>query len=255
MSDRHRHGKAHRGGQRREHTVVETTKTETTAAEAHAQADTPCLELVLVSDTVGTLDAVRAVVSGVVVPGVRITVIHSAVGEVSKFDLLQAATGSRLVLGFDVELNPLVEKEVGLHGVEVRLYRVIYRLGRDLEKIAHSLLPAPSEEQVVGSAKVIQLFKTSRHDLILGCQVERGRLAVGDRYRVIGVAGTLHEGVADSLHIGSEAVREARPGQQVGLKVYGFQQAQVGDLVEAFRVSKPTHENRWRPRPGVLRVE
>ncbi|MDF1556310.1 MAG: hypothetical protein P1P84_24805 [Deferrisomatales bacterium] len=255
MSGKHRHGKRHRHGESHGHLAAGAPAARDTAVAQDPPQGPARLELVLVSDTVGTLDAVRTVVGGVSVPGVEIDVVHTAVGAVSKSDLVQAATGSRLVLGFNVELNPLVEEETRGQGVEVRLYRVIYHLGRDVEEIAHSLLPVEVEEQVTGSARVIQLFKGGRHDVILGCQVEQGRIAVGDRYRVVGVAGTLHEAVADSLHIGPDAVREARAGQQVGLKIYGFQETRVGDLVEAFRVHRLPHADRWAPRAGVRRVE
>ncbi|HSH69751.1 MAG TPA: hypothetical protein VK997_07520, partial [Deferrisomatales bacterium] len=175
MSSKHRHGKRHRHGEFQENPASGAPETRDTLEEG-SQEQPVRLELVLVSDTVGTLDAVRTVVGGVAVPGVEIVVVHASVGAVSKSDLAQAATSSRLVLGFNVELNPLVEQETRGLGVEVRLYRVIYHLSRDVEEIAHSLLPVEVEEQVLGSARVIQLFKSGRHDVILGCQVERGRL-------------------------------------------------------------------------------
>ena len=255
MSHRHQHGKRHRHGEHHKHPAAGVPEDRGSAKILSTPAETVRLELVLVSDTVGTLEAVRAVVGGVSVPGTEIAVVHAAVGAVSKSDLVQAATGSRLVLGFNVELNSLVEEEARGQGVEVRLYRVIYHLGREVEEIARSLLPVEAEEQITGSARVIQLIKSSRHDMILGCQVELGRLAVGDRYRVVGVAGTLYEAVVESLHIDSDAVREARVGQQVGLKIQGFQETRVGDRVEAFRVRRPPRAHRWSPRAGVRRVE
>jgi len=154
-----------------------------------------------------------------------------------------------------VGLNPLVEEEARGSGVEVRLYRVIYRLGRDLEQLAQSLLPSEPSEDVLGRARVIALFKSSRKDIILGCEVEHGRIALGDRYRVVDVAGPVHEGRVDSLHVGPEAVREAHVGQQVGLKVQGFQKVQIGDLVETFRTDRGRSGSPWKPRGGVQQVE
>ena len=148
MSLKHRHGKRHRHGEHQEHSVAGAPETRDTSVEQGFPEQPVRLELVVVSDTVGTLEAVRAVVGGVSVPGVEIGVVHAAVGGVSKSDLVQAATGSRLVLGFNVELNPHVEEEARGLGVEVRLYRVIYHLGRDVEEIAHSLPPVEVEEQM-----------------------------------------------------------------------------------------------------------
>jgi translation initiation factor IF-2 len=254
MNHTHRHGKRHRRGERLEH-GASPIRGEGTPTDTQPEDALPRLELVLVSDTVGTLDAVEGVVRAVAIPGVKVEVIHTAVGAVSKSDLAMAATGSRLVLGFNVELNPQVAEEARGHGVEVRLYTVIYHLGRDLEEIARSLVPREATEEVTCRAKVIKLFKSSRKDIILGCEVERGSIKRGDRYRVVTVAGTAHEGTADSIHIAADVVSEAHAGQQFGLKVSDFQEARVGDLVEVFRVHRPHHPSRWAPRAGVRRID
>jgi translation initiation factor IF-2 len=213
------------------------------------------LEVVVKADTVGTLEAVTLGLSRTPPEGSELRIIATGLGEVSKSDVLMATTGSRLVLGFQVPVGLRVEEYAREQGVEVRLYQVIYALLEDARNILQSLAPRKPVEHTVGRAKVIALFKGSRKGIILGCEVAEGRLAVGERFRVIDAAGPIHEGTIGSLHIGPDAVREARPGQQVGLKVEGFQKARLGDWVECFRVDAPAGPPRWTPRPGVHRTE
>ncbi|MBE0617301.1 MAG: hypothetical protein IH608_05170, partial [Proteobacteria bacterium] len=212
------------------------------------------LEVVVKADTTGTLAAVAQGLAGVSTQGTNLRVIHASVGEVAKSDLLMAATGGRLVLGFQVATGPKVEEYAREQGVEVRLYDVIYDLLGDAERIARSLVPRDTGERITGRAKVIALFKSTRKGIILGCEVQEGTLAVGKRYRIIDPAGSIHEGRIESLHVGPDAVREGRRGQQVGLKVEGFRKARRGDWVECFEVIPASGPEPWKPRGGVHRV-
>ncbi|MEW6487962.1 MAG: hypothetical protein AB1578_08610 [Thermodesulfobacteriota bacterium] len=215
----------------------------------------PRLEVVVKADTAGTLEAVTQGLSRTTPGDGELRIIGAGLGEVAKSDVLMATTGSRLVLGFQVPVGPRVEEYSREQGVEIRLYQVIYTLLEEARNLLQSLSPKQPVEHIVGRAKVIALFKGSRKGIILGCEVTEGRLAVGERFRVIDPAGPIHEGRIGSLHIGPDAVREARPGQQAGLKIEGFQKARVGDWVECFRVTAPGGPPPWTPRPGVQRTE
>ena len=93
------------------------------------------LEIVLKGDSVGSLEAVISSLTAIKNPKIEITPIHTGVGAINKSDLLMARTGSRLVLGFNVDLLPKIQQLSKEQGVEVRLYDVIYKLTGDLEKI------------------------------------------------------------------------------------------------------------------------
>ncbi|KPK28154.1 MAG: hypothetical protein AMJ61_03505, partial [Desulfobacterales bacterium SG8_35_2] len=87
-----------------------------------------------------------------------------------------AEAGSRLIVGFNVGLMPHIDLTASEHNVEIRLYEVIYKLLEDIESIARSLVPQEPSEEIIGSAKVIALFKSSRRGIILGCEVQAGKL-------------------------------------------------------------------------------
>ena len=209
------------------------------------------LAIVLKCGTDGSRAAVEKALREKTPGGVELTVIHCGVGEVNKNDILLAATGSRLIVGFEVGVNPHLEEELRRSGVEVRLYRVIYRLLEDLLALEDSLLVVQVVEQLIGQAKVIALFKGTRHGVILGCQVSAGKLAVGERFRLIGAMGPLYEGRIESLHIEKAEVRAAVVPQQVGLRIHDFQRATVGDLIESYRPGPPPPPV-WQPQPGVF---
>lgn len=209
------------------------------------------LMIVLKCGTDGSREAIEKALREQKPEQLEVAIIHSGVGEVNKNDILLAATGSRLIIGFEVGVNQHLEEELRRSAVEVRLYRVIYKLIEDLVALEASLLAAPADEQSLGQARVIALFKGTRHGIILGCQVSSGRLSVGERFRLIGAMGPIYEGKIESLHIEKDPVRAAVPPQQVGLQISDFQRATVGDLVESFRPGGPAPPV-WQPKPGIF---
>lgn len=213
----------------------------------------PILSLVVKGDTDGVEEAICASLLDSAVPGVALEILHKGVGDICKNDLMMAAEGSRLVVGFNVGVLHGINELCREMNVEVRLYSVIYQLQQDIAAIARSLLPREAEETILGSARVIALFKSSRKGIILGCQVEQGRLQTGDRFRVISAMGPVYSGVIESLHIERDAVNKAATGQQVGLKIKDFKAANIGDYVESYRIISPPPAGKWAPSGKVLR--
>ena len=210
------------------------------------------LALVVKGDTDGCEEAVCSTLSANLVPGVDMEILHKGVGDICKNDVLTAASGSRLVVGFNVGVHPRIDELCRELDVEIRLYSVIYQLQKDITEIAESLLPRDEEEKILGSARVIALFKSSRKGIILGCQVQQGRLQTGDRFRIIAAMGPIYSGVIESLHIEQNVVIRATTGQQVGLKIRDFKAAKLGDYVECYQPIRPSTKARWQPSGKIL---
>lgn len=234
-------------------------KTEKEVSSQADRADTSSkskiqkLEIVLKCDSSGSVEAVTEAISSIKVPDTEIEIISSGVGDIHKSDVLMAETGSKLIAGFQVGILPKMDEMLREYGVEVRLYNVIYELIEDIKNIAQIMSPHASEEQVIGSARIIALFKSSRKGIIIGCEVLKGHLAVGQRFRVISAAGPVYSGRIESMKIEQEVVQKASVGQQVGIKIRDFKKAHIGDIVESFRSSHAKDERHWRPKGIIIR--
>jgi len=213
------------------------------------------LELVVKCDSNGVIDAVVSAIARIAVENVQFSVIHSGVGPIAKSDLLMAMTASKLVVGFNVPIMPKLDHFVRENGLEVRVYQVIYSIMDDLAKIALSLSPVQAEERITGKGRVIQLFKTSARDSILGCEVLSGKLETGAEFRVISAMGPIYTGRIESLQIDRKKVREAKAAQQVGIKIHEFNKAKVGDLLESFKTVPPEKDRVWSPRGEVIYLD
>ena len=208
------------------------------------------LEIVLKADTSGTAEVVRQSLLQIDVPGIDVRIIGTGVGNVAKSDVLMAVTGSRLVVGFNVEVTPKTLDSLRQQGVEVRLYDVIYHLTEDVRRIAESWMKAETREQVIAKARIIARFERKK-GLVIGCEVTSGVLAVGQTFRVITAMGPAYAGKISSLQIEGHNVDKAAAGQQVGLMIADWDRASIGDLVESYR-SLPAEKRPWQPEGRVL---
>lgn len=211
------------------------------------------LEIVLKCDVAGTAEAINASLAEIDVPGVQIKVIQSGVGNVSKSDVLMARTGSKLVVGFSVDTMPKLEQEIKEFGVEVRLYDTIYKLTEDIRKIAQSFKSAEPKEKVTGKAKVIATFNISTKGMVIGCEVLEGVIETGKDFRVITAMGPAYFGKIASLQIERQNVKSAKPGNQIGIQLDGWNKAKVDDLVECFETLPVKSGSRWKAGSGIVR--
>ena len=211
------------------------------------------LEIVLKCDVAGTAEAVGASLSEIEVPGVQIDLIQIGIGKVSKSDVLMARTGSKLVIGFNIDIMPKLKQEIKEFGVEVRLYDTIYKLTDDIRKIAQSFNITPPEEKITGKAKIIATFKPGPKGMVIGCEVLEGAIELGKEFRVISAMGPAYFGKITSLQIEKQNVKSGKPGQQVGINLVGWNKARVDDLVECFESLQPKGGGRWKPNSGVVR--
>jgi translation initiation factor IF-2 len=217
------------------------------------QETRPTLGIVLKCDSVGSMEAVTTAISGIVSPAADISIIRGGVGAVNKSDVLLAETASGLIVGFQVGAMAGMDGLLRGRRVEVRLYEVIYQLISDMRDIAERLMPPTTEDRIIGSAKVIALFKSSRKGVIIGCEVGEGFLNTGDHFRIVSAMGPVYAGIIESLHIGENKTQKATAGQKAGIKIRDFNRAQIGDLVECYRPLTPKKHLTWEPTGTIIK--
>ena len=217
-------------------------------------APQPKLEIVLKCDTTGSLEAIKAAILDALPPQVEIEIIHSGIGTINKSDVFLAETGSHLIIGFNTDVDSKAESCMKTSNIEIRLFQIIYRLMEDVKSIASSLDTSQSgdNETILASARVIALFKSCRKGIIIGCEVEEGNLSIGQDFRVITAMGPIYSGKIESLHIGRDPVRQARIGQQVGIKIKNFNKVHKGDIVESFQTTQSRPNKPWTPQSSIL---
>ncbi|QPC81569.1 translation initiation factor IF-2 [Phototrophicus methaneseepsis] len=201
------------------------------------------LNLVIKVDVLGSLQPIVDSLndmSGKNEEGITINILSAEVGNVTESDIMLASASDAIVIGFNVDVGSAAKNQASVHGVDVRQYKVIYKLLEDIEMALLGMLEPKYEERVIGVAEVRQLFKIGR-GVIAGCYIKEGEARRNAKVRVVrGREVILQEARVGSLKRFEEDVREVRTGFECGINIDGFNDFQEGDNIEFFVVEKVT---------------
>ena len=124
------------------------------------------LNVIIKADVQGTVEALSSSLQKIDVEGVKVNIIHTAVGGISESDILLATASNAIIIGFNVRPNANAKKLAEEEKVDIRLYNVIYKAIEEIEAAMKGLLEPEYREKVIGQVEVrtdLQSFE-SRYD-------------------------------------------------------------------------------------------
>ena len=194
------------------------------------------INVVLKTDTNGSLEAVKSSLEKIEVEGVKITIIRGAVGAITESDIVLAQASNAIVIGFNVRGNNKVLDMAKEYNVEIRLYDIIYKVVEDMEKAMKGLLEPIYEEKVTGTAEIRQLFKFSKVGKIAGCHVMSGIIKNNDKARVVRDGIVIYNGQVKSLQHEKDQVKEISKDHDCGITLENFQDYKEKDIIEVYEL-------------------
>jgi translation initiation factor IF-2 len=195
------------------------------------------LKIVVKADTQGSVEAIVEALKKIESDKVSLQIIHSAVGTITESDVLLASASAAIVLGFHTRIDAGASDVAKHEGVQIKLYTIIYELIDEVKNAMAGLLEPELREVVTGSAEVRQIFTLSKGGNVAGCMVTSGRIAKG-KVRVMRRKNLTYEGITQSLRRFQDEVNEVRAGLECGVRIDGFNDFQVGDVIECYTVEK-----------------
>jgi translation initiation factor IF-2 len=197
------------------------------------------LKMVLKADVHGSIEALAQALSELGTKDIKVSIIHSGLGEVSENDIMLATASDAIVVGFNVRANPKAQALAEQEQVDVRYYDIIYNLLQDIHAALEGLLEPIVEEKVVGRAEVRAVFSITKVGSIAGCMVLDGKIERNSLARVMRKKKVVSEGgKINSLKRFKEDVKEVQSGYECGIGIDRFNDYQVGDIIEAYTQEK-----------------
>ncbi len=200
------------------------------------------LPIVLKCDVQGSMEVLHDSIAKLSTEKVKVRLIHSGVGAISKSDVLLAATANAIIVGFNVRPERSAAVLAEREKIDVRLHTVIYELVDELKKAMVGLLEPILKETIQGRAEVQQAFRVSKVGTIAGCVVQEGRVGRTHEARLLRDNVVVYTGRVSSLRRFKDDVSEARAGQECGIGLENFNDIKPGDQIEAFVTEKVAQE-------------
>jgi translation initiation factor IF-2 len=196
------------------------------------------LRLILKCDTQGSLEAIQKMLSEITSDKISMSIIFSAVGNVTENDVMLASASDAIIFGFNVSKEENVTRAEKREGVEIRLYGIIYDILEQIKKAMSGMLKPITREKYIGRVEVRQVFQIAKHAQAAGCLVVEGKVNSKSKSRVKRGGNILYEGAVFTLKRFQDQVNEVREGQECGIQLDNFKDFQTGDIIEFFEYEK-----------------
>ncbi|WP_407855976.1 translation initiation factor IF-2 [Enterococcus hailinensis] len=192
------------------------------------------VNVIIKADVQGSAEALAASLKKIDVEGVRVKIVHSAVGAINESDVTLAAASNAIIIGFNVRPTPQAKQQASAEEVDIRLHRIIYKAIEEIETAMTGLLDPEFEEKITGQMTVRETYKVSKVGIIAGCYVNEGSIQRDSGVRIIRDGIVIYEGKLASLKRFKDDVKEVKMGYECGAMVENYNDLKVDDVIEGF---------------------
>ncbi|HEU6141725.1 TPA: translation initiation factor IF-2 [Streptococcus pneumoniae] len=192
------------------------------------------VNVIIKADVQGSVEALSASLQKIDVEGVKVTIVHSAVGAINESDVTLAEASNAFIVGFNVRPTPQARQQAEADDVEIRLHSIIYKVIEEMEEAMKGMLDPEFEEKVIGEAVIRETFKVSKVGTIGGFMVINGKVVRDSKVRVIRDGVVIYDGELASLKHYKDDVKEVTNGREGGLMIDGYNDIKMDDVIEAY---------------------
>ena len=192
------------------------------------------VNVIIKADVQGSVEALSASLQKIDVEGVKVTIVHSAVGAINESDVTLAEASNAFIVGFNVRPTPQARQQAEADDVEIRLHSIIYKVIEEMEEAMKGMLDPEFEEKIIGEAVIRETFKVSKVGTIGGFMVINGKVTRDSKVRVIRDGVVIYDGELASLKHYKDDVKEVTNGREGGLMIDGYNDIKTDDVIEAY---------------------
>ncbi|HDS30979.1 MAG TPA: translation initiation factor IF-2, partial [Firmicutes bacterium] len=206
--------------------------------EKMSKGETKELNIILKADLQGSIEALRGQLEQLSNEEVGVRFIHTAVGNITDSDVMLAMASRAIILGFNVVASPEIRKQAAMEGIDIRTYNIIYKAVEDIHAALEGLLEPEYQEQVLGRADVVEIFKRTGKMVVAGAQVAEGKLIRGSDIKILRDGEELAKVELSNLKRFKDDVKEVETGMECGIMIEGYNDLKEGDRIVAFEIVK-----------------
>ena len=194
------------------------------------------VNVIIKADVQGSVEALASSLQKIEVEGVRVKIIHTAVGAINESDITLATASNAIIIGFNVRPTPQAKIQAESDQVDIRLHRIIYNVIDEIETAMKGMLDPEFEEKITGQAIVRETYTVSKLGTIAGSYVLEGVVKRSSSVRLIRDNIVIYEGELASLKRFKDDAKEVKLGFECGIMIDGYNDIKVDDIIEAYEM-------------------
>ncbi|MCY3045973.1 translation initiation factor IF-2 [Aerococcus urinae] len=194
------------------------------------------VNIIIKADVQGSVEAIASSMKKIDVEGVKVDIIHGAVGAINESDVSLAAASNAVIIGFNVRPTPTAKTQAQEEEVEIRLHNVIYNALQEVEDAMKGQLDPEYKEEITGYVTIRETYHVSKLGTIGGGYVTDGYIERNSKIRLIRDNIVIYEGQLSSLRRFQDDVKQVNKGYECGLMIEDYNDIKVDDQIEAYHM-------------------
>ncbi|MCL5438549.1 MAG: GTP-binding protein [Patescibacteria group bacterium] len=207
--------------------VIEQPQKTINPFDVSFETEKDILPIVLCADTLGSMEAILNALPE------KVLVVSKKTGDITSADVLFAKSSKAIVIGFNIKIATEIAHLAKTEHVLLKNYAIIYELLDELKDVIEGRKEAIIEE-IYGTAKILASFPFEKTK-VLGVKVLDGRVARGDKVRLMRGENVIGESSINSLRQGKELISKIEKGQEGGIILSPFLDFTIGDMLVCHR--------------------
>ena len=197
---------------------------------------------ILKADVFGSLEAIREVIKSVPQEEVMLRVIKAEVGDVTEKDIQLAESAKAKIYGFRVKNGVGIESLAERRGVKTSLSPIIYELIQTIRHDASRFLSPEVTKQKLGQLKILEVFKVTGSQQIIGGKVLSGKIERGVEVDIFRDKEFLGNGRITQLQQNKKSVSEVGKDRECGIMLESNELVEKSDVLEAYKEERTKRE-------------
>ena len=192
-------------------------------------SDKKCLNLIIKSDALGSIEAIKEILNVLPQETVQIKIIKAEVGNVSEKDVKLAKGSGAAVLAFRTKKDKIAEMSADKDKIRIYEFDIIYELSQKVRELMERKLVKEKERKDLGKVEVLAIFRTEKNRQIVGGNVIEGEVQKSSMLEIWRDGEKIGSGKIVGLQSGKKDFDVVKKGKESGILYQGSVRIKEGD--------------------------
>ena len=192
------------------------------------------LNIIIKSDVHGSSEAIKNAVMQIKHEEIKPKIILSDIGMVTETDVSLAKASKAVLVAFNVKPTKEAKKLAEQEKISISSYNIIYEVLDFIKNKMSGLLSPDVEEQIIGSAEILEIFKVSKVGKVAGSKVIDGEITNNSSARIIRDGSIIYNGKIGSIFREKNQAKQVSAGLECGITLKDFSDFQKNDIIEVY---------------------
>ena len=216
-------------GEKKEEELKKIREEKQNQAQKQTETAENTLNIILKADVVGSLEAMKKILSNLTLPeGANLKIISESIGDVFVSDVALAETAPAIILGFRVKVPKDLATIIQAKNIRVFLFDIIYEMEKFLKEETEKLFK-PAEPPIKGEVEILACFSKKRSEQVIGGRVMSGYIVKGAQVKIKRGEEIIGRGKVLNLQCNKIDTKEVLESKECGILIDSDTEIIAGD--------------------------